>query len=226
MRTSSRRSDLDRMWSRPPASRRDTGVTVTTEAPGHVQHYRGLFFALTAFARPDRGAKAVPRPRSRPSGSPARAARAVSVQRSRSAAAHCRRPWAAGRHRPRQASGFGPASPAREAGVTATSPCAPYPERPECPAPGTVQGPSCSLGLTCGMSQDPVHAPSTDRDIRPLPAARTRTYAKTPAVPGAALQVRGVPPPTLDMKLARGLRQHATRVGRAAVTSGPARLDC
>jgi hypothetical protein len=41
VRTSSRRSDLDRMWCRPPASRRDTGVTVTTEAPGHVQHYRG-----------------------------------------------------------------------------------------------------------------------------------------------------------------------------------------
>lgn len=39
------------MWFRPPASRRDTEATVTTEASGHVQHYRGLFFALAAFAQ-------------------------------------------------------------------------------------------------------------------------------------------------------------------------------
>lgn len=43
MRTSGRRSVLDRMRCRPPASRRDTGVAVTTEAPGHAQYYRGLF---------------------------------------------------------------------------------------------------------------------------------------------------------------------------------------
>jgi hypothetical protein len=46
MRTSSRRSDLDRMWFRPPASRRDTEAAVTTEASRHAQHYRGLFCAL------------------------------------------------------------------------------------------------------------------------------------------------------------------------------------
>ncbi|GED89944.1 hypothetical protein TNCT6_70290 [Streptomyces sp. 6-11-2] len=51
MRTPSRRSGFDRMWFRPPASRRDTEATVTTEASGHVQHYRGLFFALAAFAQ-------------------------------------------------------------------------------------------------------------------------------------------------------------------------------
>lgn len=32
------------MWFRPPASRRDTEATVTTEASGHAQHYRGLFY--------------------------------------------------------------------------------------------------------------------------------------------------------------------------------------
>ncbi|TVZ84750.1 hypothetical protein FB157_12017 [Streptomyces sp. BK340] len=46
MRTSNRRSDLDRMWFRPPASRRDTEATVTAEASRHAQHYRGLFCSL------------------------------------------------------------------------------------------------------------------------------------------------------------------------------------
>lgn len=46
MKTSSRRSDLDRIWFRPPASRRDTETTVTTGVSGHAQYYWGLFFAL------------------------------------------------------------------------------------------------------------------------------------------------------------------------------------
>ncbi|MGW2768823.1 alpha/beta fold hydrolase [Streptomyces sp. NPDC001275] len=66
--TPSRRSDLDRMWFRPPASRRDTEATVTTEASGHVQHYRGLLLPRSLRSR------ALPSTRTAPAARPKRQA--------------------------------------------------------------------------------------------------------------------------------------------------------